>query len=215
MRGGVDQIHNLIRLLRKKPSSRQAVIQIFNAEDLLKDYEDIPCTCTLQFLIRKGYLHAIIHMRSNDAFVGLPHDVFAFTFLQEILARTLGVKLGTYKHAVGSLHVYDDDLPKVKRFIGEGWQARIAMPEMPSENPWRNITKLLKAEEKIRKGQGASSVAQGLSPYWADLVRLLQIFALTKARKPVSSLTNKMKTGVYNSYIRKRVAGKAFATAAQ
>jgi thymidylate synthase len=135
MRGGVDQMHSVTKLLRKKSSSRQAVIQIFNAEDLLKDYKDIPCTCTLQFIIRKNCLHAITYMRSNDAFLGLPHDIFAFTFLQEILARTLGVKLGTYRHAVGSLHIYDSDMPKVRKFIAEGWQARIAMPEMPIGNP--------------------------------------------------------------------------------
>jgi thymidylate synthase len=212
MRHGVDQIHNVIGLLRKKPSSRQAVIQIFNAEDLLKDYKDIPCTCTLQFLIRKGYLHAVTHMRSNDAFLGLPHDVFAFTFFQEILARTLGLKLGTYKHAVGSLHIYDEDLPKVRRFVGEGWQARIAMPEMPTGNPWPNIARLLSAEQRIRKGQRPSSGR--LSPYWADLIRLLQVFALTKEKKPVDTVATKMTSSIYGSYIKKRVASKALATVA-
>src|SRR5216684_3838299 len=107
MRGKVDQIDSVIRLLKRKPRTRQAVIQLFNAEDILSPHEDIPCTCTLQFLIRADRLHMLTHMRSNDAFLGLPHDVFAFTFLQEIIARSVGVELGLYKHAVGSLHLYD------------------------------------------------------------------------------------------------------------
>jgi thymidylate synthase len=205
MRGRVDQIDSVIRLLRRKPSSRQAVIQLFNAEDLLKDYNDIPCTCTVQFLIRKGQLHVVTHMRSNDAFLGLPHDVFAFTFLQELFARTLGVKLGTYKHAVGSLHLYDDDLAKVRKFIAEGWQSRISMPEMPSGDPWSNISKLLLAEEKFRKGKDPSVASLGMPRYWADLARLLRVFALTKAKKPVGSSLTKMTTPVYDAYIKKRV----------
>ena len=36
----------------------------------------------------------VVHMRSNDVFMGFPHDVFAFTMIQEILANDLGVKLG-------------------------------------------------------------------------------------------------------------------------
>jgi thymidylate synthase len=59
MRAGINQIDNVIKLLRRKPTSRQAVVQLFNAEDLLKDYGDIPCTCTMQFFIRKGSLHMV------------------------------------------------------------------------------------------------------------------------------------------------------------
>jgi thymidylate synthase len=132
MRAGINQIDNVIKLLRRKPTSRQAVVQLFNAEDLLKAYSDIPCTCTMQFFVRKGSLHLVVHMRSNDAFLGLPHDVFAFTFIQELVARSLGLRLGTYKHMVGSLHVYDVDRKKVGKFIKEGYQSRISMPRMPS-----------------------------------------------------------------------------------
>ncbi len=143
MREKVNQIENVIRLLKERPSTRQAVIQIFNAEDIIEKHKDVPCTCTVQFLIREGKLHAITHMRSNDAFLGLPHDIFAFTFLQEIVARSVAVQLGTYKHAVGSLHLYDKDRQKARQYIEEAWQATISMPAMPDGNPWKNIIALL------------------------------------------------------------------------
>ena len=92
---GLDQLTNVTNLLRRKPGSRRAVIQLFSAEDLVEDHKDIPCTCTLQFMIRSAKLQMVTHMRSNDAFRGLPHDIFAFTMLQEILARSLSVDLGT------------------------------------------------------------------------------------------------------------------------
>jgi thymidylate synthase len=103
----VNQIDNVItRLRRAGGHSRRAVIQLFNAEDLVDEHEDIPCTCTLQFMVRDKRLHLFTNMRSNDAYLGLPHDVFAFTMVQELIARSIGVSLGTYKHAVGSLHLY-------------------------------------------------------------------------------------------------------------
>jgi len=40
----------------------------------------------MQFMVRRRRLHLLTNMRSNDAFIGLPHDIFAFTMLQEIMA---------------------------------------------------------------------------------------------------------------------------------
>lgn len=72
---GHDQIANVIAGLRKSPDSRRAVIQLFDAADLAKRRVEIPCTCTLQFMIRRRRLHMFTYMRSNDAYLGLPHDV--------------------------------------------------------------------------------------------------------------------------------------------
>ena len=66
----VHQINNVLALLKRKPSSRRAVIQFFDAADIAKDHIEIPCTCTLQFLIRNRRLHLFASMRSNDAFLG-------------------------------------------------------------------------------------------------------------------------------------------------
>ena len=63
------------------------------------------------------------HMRSNDVFRGLPHDLFCFTMLQELIARSVGVELGSYHHMVGSLHMYEEDAKQLEEFIAEGWQA--------------------------------------------------------------------------------------------
>ena len=49
------------------------------------------------------------YMRSNDLWMGFPNDVFQFTAIQIYLAMRLGVKLGSYTHIAGSLHLYDRD----------------------------------------------------------------------------------------------------------
>ena len=209
MRNSVDQIANIRKLLTDHPTSRKAVLQLFNAEDLLKDYKDIPCTCTLQFLCRAGRLNAVGHMRSNDAFLGLPHDIFAFTFIQEILARSMRLEVGTYKHLVGSLHIYEEHEKKVANFLAEGFQSRIAMPSMPLGDPWPNVKSLLEIESRLRLGKIVDLQKYKLGEYWSDLARLLAIFAAAKRRRATGSLKSKMISKIYNPYIDKLVARKA------
>ena len=129
-RGEINQIDNVLNLLREKPQSRRAVIQLFDASDIQGKFKEIPCTCTLQFLNRNNKLDLVVSMRSNDAYLGFSHDVFAFTMLQELFARTLGVELGKYHHFAGSLHLYDENEPRAKSYIGEGWQPTVDV-EMP------------------------------------------------------------------------------------
>jgi thymidylate synthase len=123
---GHDQLEDVIRQLTEAPTSRRAVIQIFSAEDNAKRpgtgkrHKEVPCTTTLQFLLRDCKLHLIATMRSNDAYLGLPHDVFCFTLLQEFVARTLRVELGFYRHFVGSMHLYDKNRAAACRYLGSG-----------------------------------------------------------------------------------------------
>ena len=157
---GVLQFDNVIKLLKTRPTSRQAVIQLFDATDLAKPHKDVPCTCTLQLFIRRGKLDLIVYMRSNDV-ISVFHDMFCFTMLQEIAARTLAVELGIYKHCVGSLHLYDVDAPKAESFLAEGWQStKSDMPPMPAGNPAPGIALLLRAEAAVQRGTSSRGAAQ-------------------------------------------------------
>lgn len=64
---GINQVENVIALLQKRGPTRRAVIQLFNAEDIHGDYKEIPCTTTLQFLLRDDQVHLVATLRSNDA----------------------------------------------------------------------------------------------------------------------------------------------------
>ena len=206
MGGMHNQIENVIDLLRQRPGSRRAAIQLFDAGDIATHYTEIPCTCTLQFMVRKQRLHMLTYMRSNDAFIGLPHDVFAFTMLQEIVARSIGVDLGTYKHAVGSLHLYDHDRNGAEAYLQEGFQQRVSMPPMPTGDPWRSISVLHEAEGRIRDGAKVQTGDLGIAPYWQDLVRLLQIFRHFRngERREITRLKKAMASDVFAPYIEQK-----------
>jgi thymidylate synthase len=208
--GTYGQFHQIVELLKRKRTSRQAVIQIFDAEDLESEIKDVPCTCTLQFLIRDGALHTIAHLRSNDAYKGLPHDIFCFTLIQEIMACELNVDLGSYRHMVGSLHYYLADLPKIRQFLAEGWQDKADMPQIPKNSVTESLTRLLELEEHIRMEHNVELDLHGLEPYWLDLVTLLQAYRLVKSQDPgkldkYKDLSSRLVYDVYKQYIEKRI----------
>ena len=210
---GPRQFDTVVNLLREKPTTRRAVIQVFDADDLRGDYKDVPCTCSLQFMVRADHLHMSVAMRSNDAYFGLPHDVFSFTMFQELMARKLGCELGTYSHYVGSFHIYEGYIEPAKQYIDEGWQDReyASMSKMPPGDPWPSVQVWLKAEEAIRAGrQPTTQLLSGLDDYWRDLVRLLQVFTYDKndKRQEIARIKGEMKSHVYREYIAQKAKPK-------
>lgn len=204
--GHINQLDNVKALLERNPNSRRAVIQLYDAKDIAEKRKTIPCTCTLQFFIRGGRLDVSVTMRSNDAFYGLAHDIFAFSMLQEIMARSLRVKIGKYKHYVGSLHLYRDMSELAKMYLNEGWQSNVVMPRMPDGDPSASIDLLLKAEEEIRITGLCSTDVSTLNDYWADLVRLLVIYSsyTRKDKAAIERAKSEMKSSVYLAYIEQR-----------
>lgn len=207
-RESCNQIENVIKLLKERPSSRRAVIQIFDAEDIAKHHIEIPCTCTLQFFIRNKKLHMITSMRSNDALIGLPHDIFCFTMIQEIIANSLNCNLGEYFHAIGSLHLYKKDLRRAKQYLSEGFQStKYIMPSMPKGDPWPIIGNLLKIESGIREKGKIDISAFNLNVYWSDISRLLMIYSLKKKGdiNGAKKIQAEISANVYDCYIRQKL----------
>ena len=213
-RGKLNQIKNIINLLKEKNTSRKAVIQLFDAEDLIGSHKEIPCTCTLQFFIREEKLHMFTSMRSNDAYKGLPHDVFAFTMIQEIIARSLDVDIGEYHHAVGSLHLYEADKIKAEEYLYAGYQSTtLPMPEMPVGQPWKAIQVLLDVERSFRKDEDVNvAFCDWPDTYWADFGYLLQAFSILKKnnldvseKSQINDIKKTLTTNIYDTYIARKV----------
>ena len=124
----VRQLPYVIRTLQNDPDSRQAVIQIW--QERPEASKDIPCTLSMQFLLRGGTLHAVVNMRSSDAFLGLPYDVFNFSMVATYIAIELNACIGNLYWSAGSSHIYIKDIEKAleclkdldspKRFVPHG-----------------------------------------------------------------------------------------------
>lgn len=113
----VHQAELTRRKLEVDEDTRQAVITLWNPKlDNDPGKFDYPCTISLVFtLVDRDQLELTTFMRSNDAWLGLPYDVFQFTQLQRTVANLLGVFPSTYTHHAVSLHLYQSDVNHVRR----------------------------------------------------------------------------------------------------
>jgi thymidylate synthase len=146
--------------LKSDPDSRRAVIHIRMPQDSKFAKLDVPCTLSLQFLLRDDKLHMIVSMRSSDVILGIAYDVPAFTLMQELLAFELSkemgrdVDLGDYIHLSSSLHIYERHFAMAEKIIDEGngkdYKKFSQMPRMTSEPP---ISDLMSLEAEIRGSQ--------------------------------------------------------------
>jgi len=193
-----DQLLDTINLLRKKPGSRRAVIQLFDSDDSIGNFKDIPCTTTLQFLRRCDKLNLLVTMRSNDAWLGLPHDIFCFTMIQEIAARTLGIDVGEYIHFAGSFHLYEKNRAAAKAFLDEGLQDEIEMSKMPEGDPWPSIVELITLEKSLRDDPSTS--LRHSQRYWRDLGILLQA-QLTSTPSQIRAFRDELNWQPYRIYV--------------
>lgn len=114
----VDQISYVIDTLAKDDYSRQAVINIWREKP--GPSKDIPCTCSLQFILRDDKLNCIATMRSSDAWLGWPYDAFNFTcisiytLLQLMHQHKKTYKLGNLSINAGSQHLYERNWEQAK-----------------------------------------------------------------------------------------------------
>ena len=110
------QLSEVHAKLRGFPLTRQAIITLWDpAKDNEPNHMDYPCTIAIGFSLTGHALDRLnmrVQMRSNDAWLGLPYDLFQFGQLQLTLANVLGVTPGRYTHSAWSLHLYEHDVPE-------------------------------------------------------------------------------------------------------
>lgn len=119
-----NQFENVVEELVTNPFSRRAVM-IYTRPSIWSEYDtngrsDFICTNTVQYVIRKNKLHALVYMRSNDAIYGFKNDLYWQQLVHSELLNRLNtvmeipVELGTIIWNAGSLHVYEKHFHLVK-----------------------------------------------------------------------------------------------------
>lgn len=183
---GRTTFDQILDLIREDHATKRAVLTMFRPEELaVSGNVDVACVLAFQFFLRDGRLHAVCYMRANDADQGLLSDVFSFTFLQEFAARQLDVPLGTYTHYAGSMHIADDNLPRIRQVLDEAQgndqydqRQRFTFPEMPRGASWSDLETVQIHEEWLRTNERShtpeSIAATGLDPYWQQILLLFE-----------------------------------------
>lgn len=126
-----SQIPQAIEKLRQDPNSRQAVVTMWDpAYDNVAGRADYPCTVSITFRIRDGKLEQKTHMRSNDAWMGVPYDILQFTTLQHTVANVLDMSVGPYVHHVDSMHLYEEHWQKAVNLVTPSY-SDVIQTQMP------------------------------------------------------------------------------------
>lgn len=129
-----SQLEYVVRKLREDRDTRQAVCTIWRPNP--PGTRDVPCTIAMQYLIRKDRLHAIVTMRSSDAWLGVPYDVFNFSMLANIVAGEVGIPLGEVRIQLGSSHMYERNADAAMAIlVHDQVYESPAMPQLPGQWP--------------------------------------------------------------------------------
>lgn len=104
--GQLDAAYNK---LFKDSDSRQVVLQIWQANDLIAKSKDLPCNTEVHLKIRNGALRMLVMRRSSDLIWGVPNDHHAFWFLLNAMSTALDVPAGPLIEVADSLHLYEPE----------------------------------------------------------------------------------------------------------
>lgn len=104
---GHDQLFDIVKMLKDDPTSRRAVLQMWDAQDLVTASRDLPCNTVIYFRVREGCLDMTVSNRSNDIYWGAyGANAVHMSILQEFMAAAIGVKMGFYYQVSNNYHCY-------------------------------------------------------------------------------------------------------------
>lgn len=103
----VDQIANLLKMLRETPNSRRLIVSAWNPA-LVDEMALPPCHCLFQFYVADGKLSCQLYQRSADIFLGVPFNIASYALLTMMVAQVAGLKPGEFVHTLGDAHIYSN-----------------------------------------------------------------------------------------------------------
>ena len=118
----VDQISQLVEMIRTKPNSRRLIVSGWNPADLpdeaLSPQENVrcgkaalpPCHTLFQFYVAEGRLSCQLYQRSADYFLGVPFNIASYSLLTMMLAQQCDLEPGDFVHTFGDVHLYSNHL---------------------------------------------------------------------------------------------------------
>jgi thymidylate synthase len=104
---GLDQLSNVVNLIRKDPMSRRIVLTSFNPKQATEGVL-YPChSLMVQFYVNSnGNLDMFCYNRSQDLFLGTPFNIASSALLLVLIAKITNNKVGVLNMSLGDVHLY-------------------------------------------------------------------------------------------------------------
>lgn len=122
----VDQLVNVIEILKTNPNSRRMLVSAWNPSvlpDTSKSFSENvangkaalpPCHAFFQFYVADGKLSCQLYQRSADIFLGVPFNIASYALLTEMMAQVCGFQAGEFIHTLGDAHIYTNHMEQVE-----------------------------------------------------------------------------------------------------
>ncbi|KAM0755440.1 thymidylate synthase [Meredithblackwellia eburnea MCA 4105] len=117
---GVDQLAEVIRLIKDNPTDRRILLSAWNPADLDKMALP-PCHMFCQFYVTlptppstKPRLSCIMYQRSADLGLGVPFNIASYAMLTHMIALVTNTIPHEFILQIGDAHVYKDHVEAVK-----------------------------------------------------------------------------------------------------
>jgi thymidylate synthase len=111
--GAIDQITQVIEMIRRNPDSRRLIVTAWNPADV--DRMALPpCHCLFQFYVANGRLSCQLYQRSADVFLGVPFNIASYALLTMMVAQVTGHEPGEFIHTFGDAHLYLNHLEQAR-----------------------------------------------------------------------------------------------------
>lgn len=111
--GTIDQISNVMDLIKNHPDSRRMMVSAWNVADI-DQMKLPPCHCLFQFYVADGKLSLQLYQRSADTFLGVPFNIASYALLLQMMAQCAGLECGDFVHTTGDTHLYLNHLEQAQ-----------------------------------------------------------------------------------------------------
>lgn len=108
----IDQIANVVDLIRNNPDSRRMIVTAWNPAEV-ENMALPPCHALFQFYVADGKLSCQLYQRSCDMFLGVPFNIASYSLLTCMMAQQTGLEPGEFVWTGGDCHVYDNHVEQV------------------------------------------------------------------------------------------------------
>ncbi len=109
----IDQITQVIAMIKKSPDSRRLIVSAWNVADIERMALP-PCHAFFQFYVVNGRLDCQLYQRSADIALGVPFNIASYALLLSMVAHECGLTPGIFVHTLGDAHIYLNHLDGLK-----------------------------------------------------------------------------------------------------
>lgn len=127
--GEMDQVDNILWLLKNTPASRRIMAHLYNFADL-KDMHLEPCCWSVTLDVTGNVLNMILNQRSQDTLVANNWNVCQYALLLMMFAQVSGLEAGRLIHVISDCHLYDRHVPLIEEMMKR--------PQFPAPKVWLN-----------------------------------------------------------------------------